>query len=76
MSKPVRVAITFDRTVEVPDDYDEHMVEFWMNDSSHCLISELRDEVDEHDAREACTLCSRAIVKVLDMSPPGPDIEE
>ncbi len=76
MTKRVRVAITFERLIEVSDDYDEGMVQFYMNDSSHCLISELRDEVWEHDENGFCTLCARASARVVNMNPPPEEPEE
>ena len=75
--KRVRVAITFERIIQVRDDYTEHDVEFYLNDSCHCLLNELRDELEEQDAHEGvCTLCGRASGRVLDMNPPAEDTED
>jgi len=72
--KRVRVRIIFERVIWVPEDWDRDMVEFWLNDSSHCLANEVRhDEIEEIDNDDSsCGLCLREGTRgeVVDMTPP------
>ena len=73
--KRVRVRIIFERIITVPEDWDKEMVEFHLNDSSHCLANEVRhDEINEIDSDDFnCTLCLRDGTRgeVVDMNPPA-----
>jgi len=67
----VKVRIIFERVITVPDDWDQGMIEFWLNDSSHCLATELRHEEIAEQQNEHCTLCLREGTRgeVVDMNP-------
>jgi hypothetical protein len=51
---------------EVPEDWSKEDIEFFYNESSHCLSRELDDLREEHD--DLCTLCNRASVTIDDVS--------
>lgn len=48
--KRVPVRMTLHMQVEVPEDWDDDMVEFWLNESSHCSNNEVRDLQKQSDA--------------------------
>lgn len=58
--KLVPVRMTVYLKVEVPDDWDDDAIEFFLNESSHCSNNEVRQLADECDrlGNERC-FCSR-----------------
>jgi hypothetical protein len=62
--KRVRVAVTIEYETEVPADWDDSNVEFWLNDSSHCVQTEL-DVIREYVSRDDGCLCSHATFAVV-----------
>lgn len=75
--KKVVVAVTFTMLREVTEDWDAQSVEFWLNESSHCLSSEVQDLADEDERAEdgCCFTCHRAKAAYLREATPA-DIEE
>lgn len=61
-----RVAITAHVTVSVPEDWEADNVDFWLNESSHCLGTEFQ-RLGEHIASmpSGCDICSRANAVVV-----------
>jgi hypothetical protein len=46
--KKVLIWITAEHILEVPHDWDEEMVNFFLNDSSHCICNDLLDAAESH----------------------------
>ena len=65
--RPVKIALTFRMTVMVPEDWSDHDIEFFYNDSSHCLVNELAELTNAEEAagEGVCVTCGRAEVKLL-----------
>ncbi len=59
--KTVVVRISVEHVVKVPEDWDQHMIEFNHNESSSCFdnrISELSDLIERLDASDAGCSCN------------------
>jgi hypothetical protein len=65
--KAVNIALTFRLTVMVPADWDRQMIEFFYNESSHCVATELRElaAADEEAGEGTCVTCWRSDAKLL-----------
>lgn len=51
---------------EYPEDWDSHMIEFHLNDSSHCLSTEVAELYRSDEAKpNSCNTCHRTKVKYL-----------
>lgn len=76
MRKPVLIELSVKMLVEVADDWQQDNVEFWLNESSHCLDNEILQIADTIERRPGlCTTCYRAKAKVLNMEPSKIDID-
>lgn len=67
-SKTVMVEVTFQILKVVPEDWDKHMIEFSMNDSSSCcnnLVTNLSDQVERMDMKEGSCMCYHTKGKFL-----------
>jgi hypothetical protein len=68
--KTVRILISFEMDREVPEEWDQNQVEFYYNESSHCMGNEI---AYEHRAiqkqKNTCDFCHRCSVKVISMNP-------
>lgn len=62
MKKTVR--FTIDLPMEFPDEWDSHMINFYINESSWCC-SNLIDLLDKYDEEHGC-ICSICKGEVLD----------
>lgn len=62
-TRTVVVAITYELCMAVPEDWDTHMVEFHMNESSSCADNRL-DDILKQAERMGCT-CGSAEGKYL-----------
>lgn len=70
--KRVVVEVTFTMLREYPADWDEEMVNFHLNDSSHCLATEIQELMEEEARAEegCCFTCHRASGKFLRAATP------
>ncbi len=64
-TKKVVIELTVKMIIEVPKDWDEDSINFYLNESSHCLEAEvfqLAREVgfDEEKNPSLCSICHRA----------------
>ena len=52
--------------VEVPDDWDIDQINFWLNESCHCLTNEVGTLCDEFDKLGECEcMCNRLSAKYM-----------
>ena len=52
--------------VSVPDDWDEHQIEFFFNESCHCSGNEIQQLADEDNrVPHSCVSCFRTEVEYL-----------
>lgn len=57
----VVIELTVRMLREYPDDWDARMIDFHLNDSSHCLGNEIRELAESDKAEEgSCDTCNRA----------------
>lgn len=52
--RKVRLKVTFEVDYQVPDDWDDDMVLFHVNESSFCTNNLLRDKMAQSDAGGDC----------------------
>lgn len=45
--KKALIKITVEHIIDVPHDWDEEMVNFYLNDSSHCTSNDLLDAAED-----------------------------
>ena len=62
--KQVPIEIRVRTVVEVFEDWDDHMVTFFYNESSHCIQTELA-ELASRDPEGVCTICQDTEVLAL-----------
>jgi len=70
MNKKVIIELTVKMIVEVPKVWNKHNIEFWLNESSHCLeneIIQLTNEIRKRDIErpDTCSICHRATGKYI-----------
>lgn len=60
--KKVVVDVTFTMLMSVSENWGKQDVEFWLNDSSHCLANEIITLQEEENRAEegTCFTCNRA----------------
>lgn len=60
--KTVPITLVLRLEEEVPEDWEDHTVQFWVEEN-HCMqnyVRELAKEVQDADDRGACVVCHRA----------------
>ncbi len=74
-TKHVLIELRVRMAVPVPSDWDKDAVEFWGNESSHCLGTEIAQLYRESTAEEgSCNTCSRSSVFYVRDIPEGEEI--
>lgn len=68
-TRKVRLKVTFEVVKVVPGDWDDDMVRFHFNKSSHCTNNLLRDRLHQTEQGDECT-CFPHDVELL-----GPETE-
>lgn len=77
--KIVIVDITVRMPVAVPKSYDADAVDFWLNESSHCIGNELKQLAESEfraNERSCCDTCNRTTAEVHNMTPTVEEINE
>lgn len=67
MSKKVMIYVSVHMDVEVPEDWDKKMIEFYYNDSSYCASNLIEDmhAVNEQRDKEGSCMCDLVSVKYV-----------
>lgn len=68
--KKVIVELSIKIITDVPVDWSEHDIEFWLNGSSHCLENEFAQVAEEMEYNDkvrpnTCCVCQRASGKYI-----------
>ena len=76
--KPVLVELKIKMIVDVPESWEQSDVEFWLNESSHCIGTEITElawgEALAND-NGCCDSCGKTEASVVSMTPTADEIQ-